>query len=555
MNKVFITLLVLAIFGAVLSQISEVDIIMESMKGKPTKEIFKVYHYVYKRSYKLDSNEGIKRYKIFKANLKWVEQKNAELGKQVYGVTQFMDLTDAEFRKYHLMDPVAMEHSMKNLRDIKSEKPKAQKKFSFEDLEDEEKVSQSQTNQVDWRTVLNPPKDQGDCGSCWAFAAMGSVEGNYKLHFKQDVNFSEQYLVNCDSEDSGCDGGWPTSTFEWLKGNGVVNQSDFPYTAKASLCKSSQYASMRQNVVKDFSSCETCARDKWIELLSKGPLVVAMDASDEGFSKYKPKNGEPWIPATCGKLNHAVVAVGFVTENGKDYLIVRNSWGTTWGWNGYFKVPADKHCGIMENAWLPEVQTHKPFPEPICNTFYSECKFEGKVENVCNGEKDFNAVIGKSVSSLKLNPGSQTKYYNFFQQPNCKGEATWNYEGFECDKDHWDYAEKKIVSAATNSLSAPWGCIIHFDQSCYTGASTLICNSIPDVAATKFTFTPGSIFIYNYTVKAVVFFEDVKFRGKGYGVENKEIFNTDEIAGLNEAMQKAKSVLIVRREPSEPSDN
>ena len=223
MKSLIVGLAILALICTAVSSENQIDIILREMQGKPTKDLFKVFHYLYKKTYALDSKEGVEKYEVFKSNLEWVKNKKSQLGKEVYRITQFMDLTDEEFKRTYLMDPLAMEG---NLNEMKSKsfisEPKTQKKieYSLDDVEDDDLTPINRG--IDWRNELLPAKDQQSCGSCWAFAAMAAVEGALKIKQNLSVNLSEQYLVDCDTNDSGCKGGWPTRTFDWLMKNGVV---------------------------------------------------------------------------------------------------------------------------------------------------------------------------------------------------------------------------------------------------------------------------------------------------------------------------------------------
>jgi hypothetical protein len=178
----------------------EIDIVIDSMieMNKPIKEIFKTFHSLHKKTYNLNSQEGLKRYKIFKSNMKWNKEKNDELGKQVFGITPFMDITDEEFKKSHLMDSVEMEKHIGR---------KGRKTFK-NNFNDKLNLKNNQTPQIDWRILFNEnlPKDQGSCGACWSFAANAAIEGNYKKEFGGNKNLSVQYLVDCDLDDNGCNG-------------------------------------------------------------------------------------------------------------------------------------------------------------------------------------------------------------------------------------------------------------------------------------------------------------------------------------------------------------
>jgi hypothetical protein len=342
--------------------------------------------------------------------------------------------------------------------------------------------------------------------------------------------------------------------------NGVIDGKYSLYSETRTLCQNGKYIPYRQNLVKDFEYCEQndplklCTTQQWLGLLSKGPVVVAMDAEFEGFSKYKPgANFEPAVPPTCGKLNHAVLAVGLVTENGEDYLLVRNSWGTNWGKDGYFKISTKNHCGILNNAWLPIVQKHLPFPDKKCPEFYSECDYTGNKVSVCEGENDFEKAIGKTMKSYRKIKNDNT-FFNFYTEINCKGEKIWNYDDVPCADKNWDYQRNPIKSASLDTINLPWGCIQHYTESCYKGNSTLICESIPDMTKTDFVFTKGSMMLGTFSIDNIFFFSGIKYTGKGIGVKGNEISNFSDNPELFAAMQNAKSIFINKRDPNKPMD-
>lgn len=346
--------------------------------------------------------------------------------------------------------------------------------------------------------------------------------------------------------------------------NGVIDGKLSSYKAERTICQEGKYLEHRQNLIKSFEYCEEkiadkqCTRELYIKLLSQGPMIVAMDAEFAGFSRYKPSdNFEPAVAEYCGSLNHAIVAVGIVTENDEDYLIVRNSWGTNWGMNGYFKMSTKKACGLVDYAWFPHVQEEgKPFDISSQPAFNSECEMKGKTIHTETGVSDFEKSIGKNAESYYYD-GKDYIYFNFYKQKNCEGEPFWNYENdFKCFANSYILnPDDKIYSASAENISAPWGCIMHFSDTCFDGNKTIICNSIPDLSKTDFQITQGSFFIPKYSIKNVVFFDDIKYQGNGFGIKGRNMVNMGKNdPKLNEIMARAKSVLIVIHDPNAPLD-
>ncbi|XP_059138683.1 procathepsin L-like [Physella acuta] len=211
---------------------------------------------------------------------------------------------------------------------------------------------------VDWRQygVVTDVKDQGYCGSCWAFSTTGSIEGQHALATGELVSLSESNLVDCSTENNGCDGGFVSKAFDYvIHNNGIDREASYSYTPTQGACAFSSAA-----VGAKISSYNTIEKGNELALQQAvagvGPISVAIDASHQSFQLY---GGGVFYESRCSSvvLDHAVLVVGYGRGGGEDYWIVKNSWGESWGMSGYIKMTrnANNNCGIASNALYPIV--------------------------------------------------------------------------------------------------------------------------------------------------------------------------------------------------------
>jgi len=283
----------------------------------------------FNRNYE-DHDEYKYRLGIFKANLKHIDGLNAKKDGATYGITQFTDMTLQEFKDSYLM---------KNLPPHQPG-PVARK------------LNMTAPQTFDWRSrsgVVTPVYNQGQCGSCWAFSATEAIESRWALAGHGLVELSMQQIVDCDTTDAGCDGGWPYNAYAYvISAGGMDPLSDYPYTAVDGQCafNAGEFAARLSSWQYVTQSQDEGAMVNY--LVQNGPLSVCVDASS--WSYY---TGGVYPASSCGtSIDHCVQAVGYDLNNG--YWIIRNSWGTSWGLSGYMQLQYGQDaCAVAQVVTSP----------------------------------------------------------------------------------------------------------------------------------------------------------------------------------------------------------
>jgi len=291
-------------------------------------ESFKAEH---SKSYDTMEEEQ-KRFNIFVENLKLADLRNdlekRNAGDALHGVTRFSDLSQAEFESRYLTSDSSMRST------------------------DRETVEYDSPNMaaglVDWSgKYTTAVKDQGQCGSCWAFSATEQIESDAMRALGANYVLSPEQITQCDKTSYGCGGGWTEHAYNYVKGaGGIETNANYPYTSYSGVTGTCH--SEASKYVITVSKYTTIGSESSMAsyMQSTGPLSVCVDASS--WSSYK-----SGIMTTCGKqTNHCVQAVGVDTAAG--YWKVRNSWATSWGESGYIRLAYGKNtCNIASDpTWV-----------------------------------------------------------------------------------------------------------------------------------------------------------------------------------------------------------
>ena len=340
--KTTLILAVAATAGIMLSNVAEKATLSQEV-GPEVHEAFQKWTMTNTRLYGTPSEQNY-RLNVFAQNYKAVEDLKNKVSHQV-GLTIFADLTEEEFLTKHTGLLLQKPNGKINQPSLVS---KFVDSMPLGELPD----------RIDHRVeggLSTPVKNQRSCGSCWAFAAIASFEGAWIKGKHTSTLFSEQQLVDCSVGygNSGCAGGWMTFGYNYLKEQGAMKGSDYPYMSIDQSCKQKEPEYVAQIL-------------RYVELPAKDPVALKKAVSENIVSVAV--DARSWMSYTGGiiksncenKLNHGVVIVGYGIEDSTNdkYWIIKNSWGPSWGEKGYIRVLdtgvfEDGVCGInMVNSYV-----------------------------------------------------------------------------------------------------------------------------------------------------------------------------------------------------------
>lgn len=291
-------------------------------------------------------SKRIDNYKIFEKNYKQILHFNSKDSKCELGLNQFADT-------YDIYDNNLMKNTINNFHIIKNDFEGVKQiiespKYYFSKYN-------NMSSQILWNdSFISPVKNQGSCGSCWAFSSTSAIEANMRIRNLKVDRLSEQELVDCSKENYGCNGGLMHLAFDYcIENDGLTSNNDYQYRATDGGCLINyenvtdlQFQKVKGSNIKNYKFTIPRSVIDIKASLKKGPISIALDASPFQFRFYK--NGIIDLPSTNNsQINHAVLLVGYSKDKDDSYWIIQNSWGEKWGDNGFAKIKIRNGDGVL----------------------------------------------------------------------------------------------------------------------------------------------------------------------------------------------------------------
>uniref|UniRef100_A0A672JP85 Pro-cathepsin H n=1 Tax=Salarias fasciatus TaxID=181472 RepID=A0A672JP85_SALFA len=285
------------------------------------------------------TEEFYHRLHVFTQNKRLIDHHNAGNHSFTMGLNQFSDMTFEEFRKFYLLTE-PQNCSATEGSHVSSTGPYP--KF------------------IDWRmkgNFVTPVKNQGYCGSCWTFSATGCLESVNAIASGKLISLSEQQLIDCarDFNTFGCMGGLPSNAFEYIKYNkGLMTEEDYPYKGHDDKCNFDPASAAA--FVEDVVNITIYDEEAMVDAVARlNPITFSFDVTADFMHYREGVFSSTHCKSTADSVNHAVLAVGYgAEENGTLYWIVKNSWGTAWGKDGYFLIERGRNmCGLAACSSYP----------------------------------------------------------------------------------------------------------------------------------------------------------------------------------------------------------